>query len=114
MYVEKCVFCTISSVVQWQLVNTLICYSLKLFSCLITYYNNTLMNGSYFPIFMPSIQNVCFLLKLFEQLQLDSEWSLNAGNWLWVSCSAFFHGQIPWYCPVNVGKKLDPSGNFIR
>lgn len=52
--------------------------------------------------------------KLFEELQLDSEWSLNAGNWLWVSCSAFFHGQIPWYCPVNVGKKLDPSGNFIR
>ncbi|KAL9971457.1 hypothetical protein ACROYT_G017620 [Oculina patagonica] len=52
--------------------------------------------------------------KLFEELQLDSEWSLNAGNWLWVSCSAFFHGQIPWYCPVNVGKKLDPTGNFIR
>lgn len=52
--------------------------------------------------------------QLFEELQLDSEWSLNAGNWLWVSCSAFFHGQIPWYCPVNVGKKVDPSGNFIR
>ncbi|KAJ7377079.1 hypothetical protein OS493_030673 [Desmophyllum pertusum] len=38
--------------------------------------------------------------KFFEELQLDSEWSLNAGNWLWVSCSAFFHGQIPWrYVP---------------
>lgn len=52
--------------------------------------------------------------KLFEELQLDSEWSLNAGNWLWVSCCAFCHGQIPWYCPVNVGRKVDPSGNFIR
>ena len=64
--------------------------------------------------YKPTYVSFFYLFQLFEELQLDSEWSLNAGNWLWVSCSAFFHGQIPWYCPVNVGKKLDPSGNFIR
>ncbi|XP_032235657.2 cryptochrome-2 [Nematostella vectensis] len=53
-------------------------------------------------------------LRAFEELQLDAEWSMNSGSWLWLSCSAFFHGQIPWFCPVEVGKKLDPSGSYIR
>jgi len=52
--------------------------------------------------------------KVFEELQLDAEWSVNSGSWLWLSCSAFFHSQIPWFCPVTVGQKLDPLGNYIR
>ncbi|XP_048589641.1 uncharacterized protein LOC125573258 isoform X2 [Nematostella vectensis] len=52
--------------------------------------------------------------KAFDELQLDAEWSLNAGNWLWLSCSSYVHGVVPWYCPVEVGKKLDPTGKYIR
>ncbi|GIY03032.1 cryptochrome-1 [Caerostris extrusa] len=29
-------------------------------------------------------------MKVFEELLLDADWSLNAGNWMWLSCSAFF------------------------
>jgi len=52
--------------------------------------------------------------KVFDEFLLDAEWSVNAGNWLWLSCSSFFDGQVPVYCPVSVAKKLDPTGNFIR
>lgn len=54
-------------------------------------------------------------LKAFDELMLDAEWSMNAGNWLWLSCSAFFcEEQVPIYCPVKVAQKLDPTGNFVR
>ncbi|EDO40787.1 predicted protein, partial [Nematostella vectensis] len=52
--------------------------------------------------------------KAFDELQLDAEWSLNAGNWLWLSCSSYVHGAVPWYCPVEVGKQVDPTGEYIR
>lgn len=29
--------------------------------------------------------------KVFEELLLDADWALNAGNWMWLSASAFFH-----------------------
>merc|ERR1711978_522908 len=29
--------------------------------------------------------------EVFEELLLDADWSLNAGNWMWLSASAFFH-----------------------
>ena len=52
--------------------------------------------------------------KAFDELQLDAEWGLNAGNWLWLSCSSYVQGAVPWYCPVEIGKKVDPSGDYIR
>lgn len=52
--------------------------------------------------------------KVFEELQLDSERSLNAGHWLWLSGSTFVEEQVPWFCPVKVGKKIDPSGGYVR
>ncbi|XP_048589639.1 uncharacterized protein LOC5512527 isoform X2 [Nematostella vectensis] len=52
--------------------------------------------------------------KAFDELQLDAEWSLNASNWLWLSCSSYVHGAVPWYCPVEVGKKVDPTGDYIK
>ena len=51
---------------------------------------------------------------MFEELQLDAERSLNAGNWLWLSGSTFVKEHVPWLCPVEVGKKVDPTGEYIR
>ncbi|XP_049655888.1 cryptochrome-1-like isoform X4 [Accipiter gentilis] len=53
-------------------------------------------------------------LKVFEELLLDADWSLNAGNWLWLSGSAFFHRYFHIYSPVAFGKKTDRDGAYIR
>ncbi|CAH3021121.1 unnamed protein product [Porites evermanni] len=53
-------------------------------------------------------------MKVFEKWLLDAEWSLNAGNWMWLSCSAFFQQFFNCICPVAFGKKLDPNGDYIR
>ncbi|XP_067056147.1 cryptochrome-1-like [Acropora muricata] len=53
-------------------------------------------------------------LKVFENLLLDHDWSLNAGNWLWLSASAFFHAYFRVYSPVAFGKKTDPNGQYIK
>ncbi|XP_074972339.1 cryptochrome-2-like isoform X2 [Phalacrocorax aristotelis] len=53
-------------------------------------------------------------LKVFEELLLDADWSLNAGNWLWLSGSAFFHRYFHVYSPVAFGKKTDRDGVYIR
>jgi len=52
--------------------------------------------------------------EVFEELLLDADWSLNAGNWMWLSASAFFHQYWKCYSPVAFGKKTDPSGEYIR
>lgn len=28
---------------------------------------------------------------VFERLLIDSDWAINNGNWLWLSCSSFFY-----------------------
>jgi len=53
-------------------------------------------------------------MKVFEELLLDADWSLNAGNWMWLSASAFFHQYFRVYSPVAFGKKTDPNGDYIR
>ncbi|XP_035753346.1 cryptochrome-2-like [Egretta garzetta] len=53
-------------------------------------------------------------LKVFEELLLDADWSLNAGNWLWLSGSAFFHQYFRIYSPIAFGKKTDRDGAYIR
>lgn len=45
---------------------------------------------------------------------MDAERSLNSGNWLWLSGSTYVREHIPWMCPVEVGKKLDPTGEYVR
>ncbi|KAH0623252.1 hypothetical protein JD844_031338 [Phrynosoma platyrhinos] len=52
--------------------------------------------------------------KVFEELLLDADWSLNAGNWQWLSASAFFHQFFRVYSPVAFGKKTDKSGEYIK
>lgn len=55
-----------------------------------------------------------FPFQVFEELLLDADWSLNAGNWQWLSASAFFHQFFRVYSPVAFGKKTDKSGAYIK
>ncbi len=52
--------------------------------------------------------------EVFEELLLDADWALNAGNWQWLSSTRFFHQYWRVYSPVAFGKKTDPSGAYIR
>ncbi|XP_039821464.1 (6-4)DNA photolyase isoform X1 [Panicum virgatum] len=51
---------------------------------------------------------------VFERLLIDSDWAINNGNWLWLSCSSFFYQYHRIYSPITFGKKYDPNGNYIR
>lgn len=53
-------------------------------------------------------------MKVFEQYLLDADWAINAGTWMWLSCSAFFQHFFHCYCPVRFGRKADPNGDYIR
>ncbi|XP_057372657.1 cryptochrome-2-like isoform X1 [Daphnia carinata] len=52
--------------------------------------------------------------EVFEELLLDADWSLNAGNWMWLSASAFFHQYFRVYSPIAFGKKTDKNGDYIK
>ncbi|KAI1814818.1 Cryptochrome/photolyase FAD-binding domain-containing protein [Poronia punctata] len=51
---------------------------------------------------------------VFEELLIDHEPASNAGNWQWLSCTAFFSQYYRCYSPVAFGKKWDKNGDFIR
>ncbi|XP_076946014.1 (6-4)DNA photolyase-like [Bidens hawaiensis] len=51
---------------------------------------------------------------VFERLLVDSDWSINNGNWLWLSCSSFLYQYHRIYSPISFGKKYDPTGAYIR
>ncbi|KAM4617659.1 cryptochrome-2 isoform 2-T5 [Discoglossus pictus] len=53
-------------------------------------------------------------VKVFDELLLDADFSVNAGSWMWLSCSAFFQQFFHCYCPVGFGRRTDPSGDYIR
>lgn len=53
-------------------------------------------------------------MKVFEELLLDADYSINAGNWMWLSASAFFHQYTRIFCPIRFGKRTDPEGQYIR
>ncbi|KAM9854250.1 cryptochrome-1b [Aulostomus maculatus] len=53
-------------------------------------------------------------MRVFEELLLDADWSVNAGSWMWLSCSSFFQQFFHCYCPVGFGRRTDPNGDFIR
>jgi len=52
--------------------------------------------------------------EVFDQWLIDRDYAINAGNWMWVSASAFFHQYYRIYSPIAFGKKTDPSGEYIR
>ncbi|CAG4975637.1 unnamed protein product [Colias eurytheme] len=55
-------------------------------------------------------------LEHFLKYLLDADWSVCAGNWMWVSSSAFEalldSGECA--CPVRLGLRLEPSGRYVR
>ncbi|XP_030634406.1 cryptochrome circadian regulator 4 [Chanos chanos] len=53
-------------------------------------------------------------MKVFEEYLLDADYSVNAGNWMWLSASAFFHQYTRIFCPVRFGRRTDPDGQYIR
>jgi len=52
--------------------------------------------------------------EVFEELLIDHETACNAGNWQWLSCTAFFAQFYRCYSPIAFGKKWDPNGDYIR
>lgn len=60
--------------------------------------------------------HVCLFVcvQVFEELLLDADWSVNAGSWMWLSCSSFFQQFFHCYCPVGFGRRTDPNGDYIR
>ncbi|XP_058617896.1 cryptochrome circadian regulator 4 isoform X3 [Onychostoma macrolepis] len=53
-------------------------------------------------------------MKVFEEILLDADYSMNAGNWMWLSASAFFHKYTRIFCPVRFGRRTDPQGQYLR
>ncbi|XP_053416024.1 cryptochrome-2 [Nycticebus coucang] len=53
-------------------------------------------------------------VRVFDELLLDADFSVNSGSWMWLSCSAFFQQFFHCYCPVGFGRRTDPSGDYIR
>ncbi|KAI2470585.1 Cryptochrome/photolyase FAD-binding domain-containing protein [Annulohypoxylon bovei var. microspora] len=51
---------------------------------------------------------------VFEELLIDHEPACNAGNWQWLSCTAFYSQYFRCYSPVAFGQKWDKKGKFIR
>jgi cryptochrome len=52
--------------------------------------------------------------EVFEVHLLDHEPACNAGNWQWLSCTAFFSQYFRCYSPVSFGQKWDKSGELVR
>ena len=51
---------------------------------------------------------------VFDRLLVDADWALNNANWMWLSCSAFFHQYDRVYSPIAFPKKYPESRDFIR
>jgi len=52
--------------------------------------------------------------QVFERHLLDADYSMNAGNWMWLSASAFYHHYNKMFHPVQFGRRLDPTGEYVR
>ncbi|GAO13284.1 uncharacterized protein UV8b_03703 [Ustilaginoidea virens] len=52
--------------------------------------------------------------EVFEEYLLDHEPACNAGNWQWLSCTAFFSQYFRCYSPISFGQKWDKNGDLIR
>lgn len=54
-------------------------------------------------------------LQHFLKYLLDADWSVCAGNWMWISSSAFekLLDSSKCTCPVALARRLDPHGEYL-
>lgn len=52
--------------------------------------------------------------EVFEKWLIDHETACNAGNWQWLSCTAFFAQFYRCYSPVAFPRKWDKEGKFVK
>jgi cryptochrome len=52
--------------------------------------------------------------EVFEELLVDHEEACNVGNWMWLSCTAFYAQYYRVYSPVAFGRGWDKEGSFVR
>ncbi|KAK4535985.1 hypothetical protein CDCA_CDCA06G2010 [Cyanidium caldarium] len=50
----------------------------------------------------------------FDRLLVDRDYALNNANWMWLSCSAFFHQYFRVYSPIKFPQRFDKEGTFVR
>ena len=56
-------------------------------------------------------------LKFFLNYMIDSDWAVCAGNWMWVSSSAFeksLNNKELSLDPTLLGYRMDPDGHYIK
>ncbi|XP_035782382.1 cryptochrome-1 [Anopheles albimanus] len=55
-------------------------------------------------------------LQHFLKYLLDADWSVCAGNWMWVSSSAFERllDSSKCTCPIALAYRLDPTGDYVK
>lgn len=55
-------------------------------------------------------------LEIFLKYLIDADWSVCAGNWMWISSSAFDTILQSDACisPIMYGRWLEPTGSYIR
>lgn len=51
---------------------------------------------------------------VFAEWLLDHEVACNAGNWQWLSCTAFYAQYYRCYSPIAFPRKWDSDGAFVR
>ena len=51
---------------------------------------------------------------VFEEWLVDHETACNAGNWQWLSCTAFYAQYYRCYSPIAFPQKTDKDGTFVR
>ena len=52
--------------------------------------------------------------EVFEEWLLDHEPACNAGNWQWLSCTAFYAQYYRCYSPIAFPQKTDKEGAYVR
>jgi cryptochrome len=52
--------------------------------------------------------------EVFEEWLIDHEVACNSGNWMWLSCTAFYSQFYRCYSPIAFPKKTDMNGDFVR
>jgi cryptochrome len=52
--------------------------------------------------------------EVFEEWLIDHETACNAGNWQWLSCTAFISQFYRCYSPIAFPKNWDKEGDFVR